>query len=220
MNGEQAAMSYENELDITMTVSLASLLDNYDSEYLNMARSPEENDAIINILDGGERSLENLLETTFPGHRFWTDATRPIGNWPATPWIAFGVMDGSDRKDMFHGSKEDVKITCDVLFDTDSGIAALVIVPMVKELTKKHGQRWSIEFRPLKEEMRGRIAWLSNEGFRLDDKANLGTAPNSPGDKMRSSIITYKLFNRDELNEEEVNAAVRSLTKAYLELVD
>lgn len=200
--------------------SLFELLKSYDSEYLNMIRSPSENDKIIDLLKSAEDSLYHILSGDNPELIWWTDSTRPIGNWPYTPWLSFGIADTMERIDRYQSLRGDITINCMIMLDAHSKYAILVIVPNVKELIKNYGQRWSLEYRPIKEEMRTKISWIIGEGFHLDDEANYWTIPYSTGDKMRSALVAYRYFNMQDLWENKLQESLKVMMRAYRELLD
>ena len=200
--------------------SLWTLLRSYDSEYLNMVRSPSENDKIISLLNSVEDSIIHILDSDGCGSKVWTHSTRPIGNWPYTPWISFGIGDSIQRNGRFKSLHGDIAISCMIMLDAHSQYAVLAIAPNVKGLIKNYGQRWTMEFRPFKEEMRVRIASIANEGFQLDDEANYWTLPHSSGDKIREALVVYRYFSMDDLLELKVQEPLKVLMRAYAELLN
>jgi len=200
--------------------TLWRLMRSYDSEYLNTIRSTQENEEMIQLLKSVEDSILCIMNSEdYCCMRAWTDSTRPIGNWPYTPWISFGLSEGFYEKDGFHSIHGHVNINCMIMIDTHSQTVVLGIVPNVKELIQSYGQRWTLELRPFKEEMRNKISWITEEGFSFDDEPNFWTLPYSSGDKMRIGLVTYRYFSIPELFEEKVQDAIRVVMKAYLKLV-
>ncbi len=191
--------------------ALALIGEEYDAEHLNLVRLPELNSGIIELLKESESSIMGLLhEAGFKD--IWTESVRPIGNWPHTAWISFGIR---QRK-----TADELKplLSCMLLLDISSPRWALCLLPNVKELKKIHGQEWLYVFNPIREGMRSRLS-MERGLLSIDGLPEIDVVPNSPGARMVSASIAHSVIDPEKDGPARMKRKIVKIMEAHRELV-
>lgn len=191
--------------------ALALIGEEYDAEHLNLVRLPELNSGIIELLKESESSIMGLLhEAGFKD--IWTESVRPIGNWPHTAWISFGIR---QRK-----TADELKplLSCMLLLDISSPRWALCLLPNVKELKKIHGQEWLYVFNPIREGMRSSLS-MERGLLSIDGLPEIDVVPNSPGARMVSASIAHSVIDPEKDGPARMKRKIVKIMEAHRELV-
>ena len=205
-------MEVRDENADSLNTILTLIAEEYDAEHLNLVRLPELNSGIIELLKETETSIRKVLHEA--GFReVWTDSVRPIGNWPHTAWISFGLRQEKSEDDTMPS------LSCMLLLDISSPRWALCILPNVKELKKAHGQEWLYRFNPVREMMRSRINTVENGLVSTEGEPDIDVVPNSPGARMLSASIAHTVIEPERDGASRVKRKILVIMEAYSELV-
>lgn len=196
----------------TLSSALTLIAEEYDAEHLNLVRMPELNKGIIDLLKDVEASIRNIL--LMAGHLFiWTESVRPIGNWPHTAWISFGLM----TEELEH--RKSPMLSCMLLLDISSTRWALCILPNVKELKSIYGQGWLYGFNLIRKELRDRIFSVINDPIQIEGQPDIYSMPNSPGARMLSASIAHLIIEPEKDGPETIEKIIVQMFEAYQELL-
>ena len=196
----------------SLQTALTLISEEYDAEHLNLVRLPELNSGIIELLKESESSILGILhEAGF--NDVWTESVRPIGNWPHTAWISYGL-----RRERSADGLEPL-LSCMLLLDISSHRWALCLLPNVKELKKRHGPEWLYAFNPVREEMRSRMSMEDNGLFTIEGSPDIDAVPNSPGARMVSASIAHTVIEPERDGPVRMRSKIVRMMEAYRELV-
>ena len=179
---------------------------------MNSQRSKEKNRLVLDQFKRISQAVFDILTKNYPGVKIFNNYSRPQGNWPDVPWMAFGTPSN------FNTDKGTFSLNINYQFTADMSGVLLVILPFTKEWRELYGKEWLTDFKPYRDGFRNQLDWMKTFGFHLDDEANVATKALS-GTSMKNGYIVYKYYPATNLpSEEELQKDLVIACKAQMQI--